>query len=53
MRDIFSDYHPFINLVYFLAVIAFSMFFMHPVFFGSVMYLQLYLFREIEGEKRR
>ena len=32
MRDIFSDYHPFINLVYFLAVIAFSMFFMHPVF---------------------
>ena len=31
MKDTFSGCHPFINFMYFCTVIAFSMFFMHPV----------------------
>ena len=27
----FKMYHPFVNFIYFLCVIGFSMFFMHPV----------------------
>ena len=30
-KDTFSGYHPAVNLLYFVAVIGFSMFFMHPV----------------------
>ena len=30
-RDTFAGYHPFINLLYFVAVIGFAMFFTHPV----------------------
>lgn len=32
MRDAFKGFHPIINLYYFICVIAFSMFFMHPIF---------------------
>ncbi|SUY47628.1 cobalt transport protein [Clostridium putrefaciens] len=32
MRDSFSTYHPIINFFYFIGVIGFSMFFMHPIF---------------------
>ncbi|GHU93473.1 cobalt transporter [Clostridia bacterium] len=31
MRDVFEGYHPIVNLVWFAAVLAFSMFFTHPV----------------------
>ena len=31
MRDTFSGYHPTINFLYFVLVLVFSMFFMHPV----------------------
>ncbi len=31
MKDAFSSYHPLVNFIYFLAVLLFSMFFMHPV----------------------
>lgn len=31
-RDTFSDYHPLVNLVYFVLVLGFSMVFMHPGF---------------------
>lgn len=31
MKDAFSGYHPTINFCYFVLVIGFSMFFMHPV----------------------
>lgn len=34
MKDTFSSCHPTINFLYFLVVIASSMFFMHPVFLG-------------------
>lgn len=34
MKDTFSSYHPVVNFVYFVAVILFSMFFLHPVFLG-------------------
>jgi len=30
-RDTFAGFHPFINLLYFVAVIGFAMFFTHPV----------------------
>jgi len=30
-RDSFSGYHPIINFIYFALVLAFAMFFMHPV----------------------
>ena len=33
-RDTFSGYHPFINFLYFALVLAFSMFFMHPICLG-------------------
>ena len=32
MKDAFSGFHPVVNFTYFLAVLLFSMFFMHPVF---------------------
>lgn len=32
MEDSFKSFHPVVNFTYFAAVIAFSMFFMHPVF---------------------
>lgn len=31
MKDAFSSYHPLVNFVYFVMVIACSMFFLHPV----------------------
>lgn len=33
-QDNFSSYHPIINFVYFVLVIGYSMFIMHPVFLG-------------------
>ena len=30
-RDTFSSYHPIINFLYFVLVLVFSMFFMHPI----------------------
>ena len=30
MRDTFSNYHPFVNMLYFAVVTAFNMFFTHP-----------------------
>lgn len=32
MKDSFASYHPWINFFYFVSVILFSMFFMHPIF---------------------
>lgn len=31
MKDCFSSYHPIINMLYFVLVLVFAMFFMHPV----------------------
>lgn len=33
-RDAFAALHPVVNLLYFAAVLGFTMFFMHPVFLG-------------------
>lgn len=30
-KDTFSGFHPIVNMLYFVAVIGFSMFFMHPI----------------------
>jgi energy-coupling factor transport system permease protein len=42
-RDVFSQYHPIVNLIYFVLVLAFTMFFMHPAclaisFFSALIY---------------
>ncbi len=34
MKDTFSDYHPIINFIYFTQVLAYSMFFTHPICLG-------------------
>ena len=34
MRDIFSSYHPIVNFLFFVLVLAFSMYFMHPICLG-------------------
>jgi energy-coupling factor transport system permease protein len=34
MEDTFYAYHPVVNFIYFVAVIGFTMFFMHPVCLG-------------------
>ena len=34
MRDAFSDFHPVVNMTYFIVVVLFSMFVMHPVCLG-------------------
>ncbi|MGE4354030.1 MAG: energy-coupling factor transporter transmembrane component T [Oscillospiraceae bacterium] len=34
MRDTFSGYHPLVNFLYFLLVLLFSVFVMHPVLLG-------------------
>ncbi|NMA04733.1 MAG: energy-coupling factor transporter transmembrane protein EcfT, partial [Clostridiales bacterium] len=34
MIDSFSTFHPIVNFTYFVAVLLFSMFFMHPIFLG-------------------
>lgn len=34
MKDAFSTFHPIVNFVWFIAVLLFSMCFMHPVFLG-------------------
>ncbi len=44
MRDTFSDYHPIVNFFYFILMLLFTMFWMHPVslvisFFGAMTYL--------------
>lgn len=34
MMDEFSKLHPIVNFIYFVAIIGFTMFFMHPIFLG-------------------
>ncbi len=34
MMDEFSRLHPIVNFIYFVAIIGFTMFFMHPIFLG-------------------
>lgn len=34
MKDSFSTFHPFVNFLYFVVVLLFSMVFMHPIFQG-------------------
>lgn len=47
MKDTFSTYHPAVNFIYFVSVICFSFFFMHPAFliisFVSGMIYSIYL----------
>ena len=35
MRDTFGSFHPWVNLIFYVTVLAFSMFFMHPILMGE------------------
>ena len=50
-QDNFSSYHPIINFVYFVLVIGYSMFIMHPVFLGlsCVGGMAYYIYLKMEG----
>ena len=51
MRDSFSDYHPFINLIYFLAVISFSLVLTHPLAQGISLVCAVVYAVSISGKK--
>lgn len=50
-RDTFSTYHPIINFLYFVLVIGFSMFVMHPVFLGISMAGGFLYYIYLKGKK--
>lgn len=47
----FDGYHPVINLIYFLSVIAFTVWFRHPVFL-AIGYLSAFMYSvKLNGKK--
>ena len=50
-KDSFSDYHPVVNLLYFMAVIGFSMFLMHPVTLGISLLCAAFYAVKLNGRK--
>lgn len=50
-RDAFSSFHPTITLIYFSAVIGFSMFFLHPVFLVISLACSLTYALHLNGKK--
>ena len=51
MRDSFSDYHPFINLIYFAFVISFSLVLTHPLAQGISLFCAIIYAVSINGKK--
>ncbi|MBE6023893.1 MAG: energy-coupling factor transporter transmembrane protein EcfT [Cellulosilyticum sp.] len=51
MRDTFGSYHPSLNFLYFLAVIGFGMFLMHPIFLSISLVGSLSYAIYLEGTK--
>lgn len=51
MKDSFSSFHPLVNFIYFLAVIVFSMFFMHPVFLAISLICSIFYSVYLNGYK--
>jgi len=50
-KDAFSSFHPLVNMLYFIAVIGFSMFFMHPVSLGISMLCAFFYAIYLHGKK--
>ena len=51
MRDSFSDYHPFVNLIYFVFVISFSLVLAHPLAQGISLVCAVAYAVSINGKK--
>ena len=51
MRDSFADYHPFLNLIYFVLVIGFSLVIPHPLAQGIALVCAICYFVSISGKK--
>ena len=51
MQDTFSTYHPLINFAFFVAVIVFGMFFVHPLFLGIGLFSAICYSAVIKGRK--
>ncbi|MCL2216860.1 MAG: energy-coupling factor transporter transmembrane protein EcfT [Defluviitaleaceae bacterium] len=50
-RDAFSGFHPLVNMLYFVTVIGFSMFFMHPVSLGISLFCAAVYAVYLHGKK--
>jgi len=50
-KEIFSGYHPIINILYFVAVIGFAMFFTHPVCLAASLLCALSYSIYLKGKK--
>jgi energy-coupling factor transport system permease protein len=50
-KDAFAGFHPFVNLLFFMAVIGFAMFFMHPVSLVISLFCSLAYSIYIKGSK--
>lgn len=50
-RDEFSRYHPIINMVYFVSVISFGMFFLHPLCLGITLFSSFAYSLYLNGKK--
>lgn len=51
MRDSFSEYHPFINLIYFSLVIGFSLALTHPLALGISLICAIVYAASVNGKK--
>lgn len=52
MKNAFGTYHPVVNFVYFVFVLAFSMFLLHPVCLGISFGVSIFYFAVLQGKKR-
>lgn len=50
-RDEFSRYHPIINMLYFVSVISFGMFFLHPLCLGITLFSSFAYSIYLNGKK--
>ena len=50
-KDIFSSYHPIVNLLYFCFVLGFTMFLMHPVCLIISLFCAVYYHVSLNGKK--
>lgn len=51
MKDSFSTFHPFVNFLYFVVVLLFSMIFMHPIFQGIALFSAVAYSFMLKGKK--
>lgn len=51
MRDSFTEYHPFVNLIYFVLVISFSLVLIHPLAQGISLVCAVIYAASISGKK--